>query len=720
MDERCCKGAQGPDSHALLGGAPLRIMKSRLGEGCFDVTLNDGSSGTFVKVPLIDIHGLAVFLRQSTRCLSCQAACCLYVTGTISAHLAAVTQVRKAAAGEDNVPEVSLHRLAGPRPPAPPPRRHRPPPPTQPAPATPPNPPPSPTCPHPGAPPPPLPLHAPAHLFPADPIMPPPPAPPTPRPSLLTMDTLRPLEEVWVKEEGRASPHEQGTTPAGGAGVDAAAPSTPFLPLDLPLPSVNLEWRSQSHLGTAGATTLSAPMRPLPYAHDKNNSGQDLAANPPAPPLDTPPPGTPPGRTLPPGCPRGSAEACPTRRPSRPVLPDHAHALGALEIKRKLEADLEESLRLVRKMIYKGLPRGEGDSEVKSQPEAPVDVSSATKRQDALDDKALISSYERVFSLLEGKAFSSMENLAGEGVPRWPASDGALDLSKDFQRLNECLMDGGFGSRTKNKRSKDQGSQRKRLKGGSEGNERKRQKHTSKKNEYQSLSSTKSGTDKPGPGSAASDVRTGSTQQEAGSTNKKDPRDSARHSRQKSKRSSGARRDHKHSSKHKASDAKVRLLEDTSQKKSRKDKQRWSKTKPPKPLEACRCCRDSTTSSDTSTPPQTREEERTRLHDTKPGLFILPKKCPKETPSISAVQAEENARSYAAHRRSWPHSDTTASTVCKSARRGQQLHGRARDQKPHLSGDGDSDRPSWRFHDLLSSDSDSDSEAGHLMIDTDN
>lgn len=167
MDERCCKGAQGPESHALLGGAPLRIMKSRLGEGCFDVTLNDGSSGTFVKVPvkcpppiapapaalppaeaceppekaaakpllreklsagkdaaeperpskpaapkasagvmraggrhqLIDIHGLAVFLRQSTRCLSCQAACCLYVTGTISAHLAAVTQVRKAAAG---------------------------------------------------------------------------------------------------------------------------------------------------------------------------------------------------------------------------------------------------------------------------------------------------------------------------------------------------------------------------------------------------------------------------------------------------------------------------------------------------------------------------------------------------------------------------------------------------------------------------------------------
>lgn len=418
----------------------------------------------------------------------------------------------------------------------------------------------------------------------------------------------------------------------------------------------------------------------------------------------------------------------------QPVLPDHAHALGALEIKRKLEADLEESLRLVRKMIYKGLPRGEGDSEVKSQPEAPVDVSSATKRQDALDDKALISSYERVFSLLEGKAFSSMENLAGEGVPRWPASDGALDLSKDFQRLNECLMDGGFGSRTKNKRSKDQGSQRKRLKGGSEGNERKRQKHTSKKNEYQSLSSTKSGTEKPAPGSAASDVRTGSTQQEASSTNKKDPRDSARHSRQKSKRSSGARRDHKHSSKHKASDAKVRLLEDTSQKKSRKDKQRWSKTKPPKPLEACRCCRDSTTSSDTSTPPQPREEERTRLHDTKPGLFILPKKCPKETPSISAVQAEENARSYAGKLLTNPAAKPQSAPtqlphlrydrndslqVCKEEDSSSMVEGE-RDQKPHLSGDGDSDRPSWRFHDLLSSDSDSDSEAGHLMIDTDN
>ena len=45
---------------------------------------------------LVDIHGLAVFLRRSTRCLSCRAAFCLYVTGKISAQLAAVTQVRKA------------------------------------------------------------------------------------------------------------------------------------------------------------------------------------------------------------------------------------------------------------------------------------------------------------------------------------------------------------------------------------------------------------------------------------------------------------------------------------------------------------------------------------------------------------------------------------------------------------------------------------------------
>lgn len=42
---------------------------------------------------LVDIHGLAVFLRRSTRCLSCRAAFCLYVTGKISAQLAAVTQV---------------------------------------------------------------------------------------------------------------------------------------------------------------------------------------------------------------------------------------------------------------------------------------------------------------------------------------------------------------------------------------------------------------------------------------------------------------------------------------------------------------------------------------------------------------------------------------------------------------------------------------------------
>ncbi|XP_063842234.1 uncharacterized protein LOC135089975 [Scylla paramamosain] len=43
---------------------------------------------------LVDIHGLAVFLRRSTRCLSCRAAFCLYVTGKISAQLAAVTQVK--------------------------------------------------------------------------------------------------------------------------------------------------------------------------------------------------------------------------------------------------------------------------------------------------------------------------------------------------------------------------------------------------------------------------------------------------------------------------------------------------------------------------------------------------------------------------------------------------------------------------------------------------
>lgn len=42
---------------------------------------------------LVDIHGLAVFLRRATRCLSCRAAFCLYVTGKISAHVAAVTQV---------------------------------------------------------------------------------------------------------------------------------------------------------------------------------------------------------------------------------------------------------------------------------------------------------------------------------------------------------------------------------------------------------------------------------------------------------------------------------------------------------------------------------------------------------------------------------------------------------------------------------------------------
>lgn len=46
-----------------------------------------------VRHHLVDIHGLAVFLRRATRCLSCRAAFCLYVTGKISAHLAAVTQV---------------------------------------------------------------------------------------------------------------------------------------------------------------------------------------------------------------------------------------------------------------------------------------------------------------------------------------------------------------------------------------------------------------------------------------------------------------------------------------------------------------------------------------------------------------------------------------------------------------------------------------------------
>lgn len=161
----CC------DTHSLATvtpnnyqAAPSTITKSTLGDGCYDVTLNDGTSGTYVKTSLqditadssatpirptecsfsgnkdklvhkiptnevighgttdlskveprsegaemvggagmmraggrhhlVDIHGLAVFLRQSTRCLSCRASRCLYITGTISAHLAAVTQVK--------------------------------------------------------------------------------------------------------------------------------------------------------------------------------------------------------------------------------------------------------------------------------------------------------------------------------------------------------------------------------------------------------------------------------------------------------------------------------------------------------------------------------------------------------------------------------------------------------------------------------------------------
>ncbi|CAL4089335.1 unnamed protein product [Meganyctiphanes norvegica] len=42
---------------------------------------------------LVDIHGLAVFLRQSTRCLACSESNCLYVTGAICAPLTAITQV---------------------------------------------------------------------------------------------------------------------------------------------------------------------------------------------------------------------------------------------------------------------------------------------------------------------------------------------------------------------------------------------------------------------------------------------------------------------------------------------------------------------------------------------------------------------------------------------------------------------------------------------------
>lgn len=379
---------------------------------------------------------------------------------------------------------------------------------------------------------------------------------------------------------------------------------------------------------------------------------------------------------------------------------------------------------------------------MKSQPEVPVDVSSsATKHEDALDNKSLMSSYERVFSLLDSKAFASMGNLASESLSRWSTSDGALDLSKDFQRLNECLANNSFGSRNKNKRPKEQGSQRKRLKCGSEGNERKRLKHTPKKNEPQSQSSTKSATDNPPLGSPVSNARTGSTQPEAVSTNKRDSRDSARHSRQRSKRSSGAKRDHKHSSsKHKTSDVKIRILEDLSQKKSRKDKQRWPKTKHSKAVETCRCCHGSTTSSETSTPPEPHEAERTSLHMTKTGTFIITKKRPRETPSILTDHAHENLESGPSKLSNTQtgeidnvstellhlgneHRDSSASektqAVCKEEDSSSLAEGE-REQKHHASGDGDSDRPSWRFHDLLSSDSDSDSEAGHLMIDTDN
>ncbi|XP_071552802.1 uncharacterized protein [Panulirus ornatus] len=163
--KQCCDGlSPDPAASGQYQTAPLKISKSGFGEGCYDVTLNDGTRGTYVKragtqditraltitppqpnecsfgtstekyiskVPpteiqdpgtetakiatwdegtvtsssagmmraggrhqLVDIHGLAVFLRQSTRCLSCRAACCLYVTGTICAQLATVTQVK--------------------------------------------------------------------------------------------------------------------------------------------------------------------------------------------------------------------------------------------------------------------------------------------------------------------------------------------------------------------------------------------------------------------------------------------------------------------------------------------------------------------------------------------------------------------------------------------------------------------------------------------------
>ncbi|KAK8396423.1 hypothetical protein O3P69_005464 [Scylla paramamosain] len=251
---------------------------------------------------LVDIHGLAVFLRRSTRCLSCRAAFCLYVTGKISAQLAAVTQVKITCQKCNYTTSQTLSKPAGaPDSPSPQPST-----PTQP-------------------PPPPVPPTPPDTS--TSPVRPPPPhCPGKPR-------HQTPIEKVWVKEEDKqVSP----TSPKQDVEVseDACSPAPP--------PSAPL---AKPHEAPDAAPITSTIIHRHLATLQEANALQKGVSFPSASSFSVVP------------------NPCPAVMPSEglftmlsgtatsPRPQDSPQLLQALEIKQKLERDLEESLRLVRRMI---------------------------------------------------------------------------------------------------------------------------------------------------------------------------------------------------------------------------------------------------------------------------------------------------------------------------------------------------------------------------------
>lgn len=368
---------------------------------------------------LVDIHGLAVFLRRSTRCLSCRNAFCLYVTGKISAQLAAVTQVKITCQKCNYTTSQTLSKPAGvPDNPSPQPSAPAPVPAPPPDTSTPPVPPPLPPSPY---------SQKPRHQTvirllkeetPAtsELLLKGKEAPVKRVPSLPALLPLQPIEKVWVKEEEKlVSVPKQDIVAAEGDTVSGSLDPllTDWCQLTgisaSPVSSSSSSLRAFRHTNSNKGTP-SSTLAATSAACRVSSSGLQQCGSPPTSGISLPnprgkpqePPDAVPtsttiahrhlspqqeGNALSTAMPFSSpvnpalsvaANACPSvRSPSEGLFrvlsgtstpcalpmtssllqnnvtatPNSPQLLQALEIKQKLERDLEESLRLVRRMI---------------------------------------------------------------------------------------------------------------------------------------------------------------------------------------------------------------------------------------------------------------------------------------------------------------------------------------------------------------------------------